>query len=110
MLEMILLELLVPQRKVLVVQEIVCHVVACVAEDSTGKNRRGDVPVVRENKVCEVPERPGQHEEKCRRKHESVLVHGKVMVDAMQSEVKCDSHSVVGQIATQKAVVSILNK
>lgn len=62
-LEMVLLQLLVPQRKVLVVQEVVRHVVADVAKDAPTVHGSAGIPVVAEDGLSQLPERRGQDNE-----------------------------------------------
>lgn len=98
MLEVILLELLVPQRKVLVVQEVVRHIVKDVAEDATAVGSDSAVPVPEDDGVREVPERVGEGHKERRRHDQAILVHWQVVVNAVKEEVGGDTHTVVRQI------------
>lgn len=98
-LEVVLLELLPPQRKVLVVQEVVRHVVANVAEDAAAVGGGPHVPVPEKDAVRHLPEREGQRNEKSRGHDQAVFVHGEVVVDAVEGEVEGDANPVVGEVA-----------
>ena len=67
MLQVILLELLVPQGQVLVVQKVVRHVVADVAEDATAVHGCGRVPAVEEDEMGQLPERRRENDKQGRR-------------------------------------------
>jgi|SRR5690242_5511167 len=82
-LEMVLLELLVPRWKLLVVKEVVGHVVERVAKNATAISSGRSIPVMEEYGVREFPEWCRKRGKQCRRHDEPVLVHGKVMVDAV---------------------------
>ena len=92
---MVLLELLVPQRQILVVQEVVCQVVADVSEDTATKDGGADIPVRGKNKVCKLPEWVCKNHEKGRGHHQSVFVHGQVVVNAMEQKVCSDTDTVI---------------
>jgi hypothetical protein len=96
-LEVILLELLVPEGKILVVQEVVGQVVADVSEHATTEHCRGDVPIVGKEEVGELPERRGQRDKESRRHDETVLVHGQIVVHSVEQKVQCEAGSVVRQ-------------
>lgn len=61
--KVVLLEVLVPEREVLVVEKVVGKVVADVAEDAAAIGSGGDVPVEEEDGVGQLPERRGQGDE-----------------------------------------------
>lgn len=94
--QVILLELLVPQRQILMVQEVVGHVVAGVAKDATGVNCCRNIPIPKENGMGERPEGGGKDGEKRGRHNETVFVHGQIVVDTVQCEMKGDTDAVVG--------------
>lgn len=50
-LEVVFLQLLVPERQILVMQEVVCHVVARVAEHAAREHSNGNKPVPEEDEV-----------------------------------------------------------
>lgn len=85
--KVVLLELLVPEREVLVVQEIVSEIVANVAKDAAAEYGRGHVPVPVKDGVGQLPEWSCQHDEEGGRHDEAIPVHGKVVVDTVQKEV-----------------------
>ena len=58
------------------VQEIVCKIIADVAEYAAAVDCDSGVPVVEEYKVGEVPEGGGEYEKEGWRHYESVTVHG----------------------------------
>ena len=78
------------------VKEVVCQVVADVAEDPSGEHGCRDVPVPVEHCVCELIEWYCKNDEKGWRHNEAVAVHGEVVVYAVEEEVGCDPYSVVG--------------
>jgi hypothetical protein len=78
-----------------VVQEIVRQVIADVPEDATAKRCYSRVPVVIDDTVCEFPERCGEDEEHGGWHDEAVSVHGKIVVNAVEEEVKRDSDTIV---------------
>jgi hypothetical protein len=98
-LHVILLELLVPERQVRVVQEVMGQVVANVTENATAEHGCRCTPAVREQVMCELPERECQDDEHGRRHDEAISVHGQVVVDAMEQEMGCDANAIIGQPA-----------
>lgn len=72
------------------------HVVARVAEYATGEHGRGDVPIPKEDKVREVPERVSEDGKEGGWHDQTIFVHGQVMVDAVEGEVECDAHTIIG--------------
>lgn len=82
-LEMVLLELLVPRRKLLVMEKVVGHVIERVAKNTTTISSGRSIPIVEEYGVRKFPEWCRKRGEQCRGHDEPVLVHGKVMVDAV---------------------------
>lgn len=110
--KMVLLEFLVPQRKVLVVKEVMCEIVADVSKDAATVSCTSSIPVVEEYSMCKLPERSSQSSEERRRHDKTILVHRKIMMDAVKDEMKCDSNTVVGQIVVkmeQEAMQDIFN-
>lgn len=97
--EMVLLQLLVPQGQVFVMQEVVCQVVADVAKYAPAVNSSSCVPAVPEESLCQLPEGSCENYKQCRGHDESVLVHGQIVMDAMQQEVQCNEDSVVREVA-----------
>lgn len=49
--------------------------------------------------MCNLPERSGQKNEKRWRHNQSVFVHGKIVVNAVEKEVECDSDAIVWEVA-----------
>ena len=72
---MVLLELLVPGRKLLVVQEVVSHVVEGVSEYTASVSGCCSIPVVEEDSVRKLPERCSKRSEQGGRHDQPVLVH-----------------------------------
>lgn len=99
MLKVVLLQLLVPQWQVLVVEEVVRQVVEDVAEDTSAVDSSRGVPRVGEEGVSKEPEGSGENNEERGRHDETVLVHGKVVVDAMQEEVEGDENPIIGEVS-----------
>lgn len=100
---MVPLEFLVPQRKVLVMQEVVRHVVEDVAKDPTREHCCGHEPVPIEDGVRQLPEWRGQYDEQGWRHDQTILVHREVVMDAVKEEMSCDSNSVVGDISITRS-------
>lgn len=95
MLEVVLLESLVPQRQVLVMQEVVRHVVENVTEDAAAVDGGGGMPRVEEDSMGEVPEGVGKDDEERRGHDEAVAIHREVVVDAVEEEMEGDEVAVV---------------
>lgn len=83
----------------LVVQEVMGHVVACVSKDATTVRGHSSVPVPEDYTVGKLPERRCKSNEKCRRHYEAVLVHWKVVMDTVEEEMEGDSDAVVRKVA-----------
>lgn len=97
--QVVALELFVPQRQVLVVEEVMSHVVKDVAEDASREDGSGHEPIPVEDSVCELPERRGQDDKQSRRHDEAIFVHRQVVVNAMKEEMSSDANTVVRDIA-----------
>lgn len=97
--QVVLLELLVPERQILVVKEVMGHVIADVAEDAATIDCRRSVPVVGEESVGEIPEGSCEHQEHGRRHDKPVLVHRQIVVNAVEQEVRSYAISVVRKVA-----------
>ena len=82
-------------------QEVMCHIVADVSEDSTAVHHDSRVPVVEENGMRELVEGTRQHDEQGRRHHEAVPVHRQVVVDTVEKEVERNSNPVIGKISNR---------
>jgi hypothetical protein len=53
--------------------------------------------------MCEMPERVSQDHKERGRHDEAILVHGEIVMNAMEQEVQRNAHTVVGQIAKAKS-------
>lgn len=95
-LEVILLQRLVPERKVLVVKEVVRHVVQSVAEHATGERRSAHVPVEEENLVGKRPERSREDDKQCWGHDKPISVHREVVVNAVKEEVQRETDTIIG--------------
>lgn len=104
-LKVVFLQVLVPQRQILVVQEVVGEVVADIAKDTTAENGRADVPVVPKEEVCKLPEWERQDEEQGWRHHKTKLVHREVVVNAMKKEVEGNCKAIVWKVPINKASI-----
>lgn len=60
----------------LVMQKVMCQIIADISKDSTAINCNSGVPVVEKDKVGEMPERCCKDEEESRWHNETVAVHG----------------------------------
>jgi hypothetical protein len=79
----------------LVVEEVVRHVVASVAKNATAVRSRGRIPVPEDDGVREFPEGCGKHDEQRGWHDKPVLIHGEVMVDAVEEKMQGDTNAVV---------------
>lgn len=104
MLEVVFLKLLVPERQILVMQEVVCHVVTRVTEHAAREYSHGNIPVPEEDGVCEFPEWRHQHQEERGWHDEPILVHRQIVVDTVQGEVQGNTDSVVREVANTSKV------
>jgi hypothetical protein len=84
-----------------VVKEVVRHVVAGVSKDTTAVSSRSRVPVPADDSVCELPERRSQDNKKCRRHDQPVLVHGKIVVNAVEKEMESEADAIIGQMPVE---------
>jgi hypothetical protein len=71
----------------LVVKEVVCHVVKGVAEHTASVRSCCCIPVVEEDSVRKLPERRRERGKQRRWHDESVFVHRKVVMDAVEEEM-----------------------
>jgi hypothetical protein len=99
--KVVLLQLLVVRRKLLVVKEVVCHIVAGVSEDTTTVGSQSGIPVPKDDSMCEFPERCCKDNEECRWHDEPVLVHGKVMVNPVKKKVEGNGDAVIRKVIIQ---------
>jgi hypothetical protein len=74
------------------------HVIAGVSKYSTAICSQCRVPVPKDNGVCKFPERGRKCDEQCRRHNQPILIHGKIVVDAVEYEMQRNANSVVGQM------------
>ena len=94
-LKVVFLETLVPKRQVLVMEEVVRHVVARVTEEAAAEYRRRHVPVPEEEGVRQFPEWDGKSDEEGGWHDEAILIHGQVMMDTVEQEMRRDADPVV---------------
>lgn len=80
------------------VQEVVRQVVANVAEDATTVDCGSSIPIVAEDGMCQFPKWRGQHDKQRRRHDQSVLVHGKIVVDSMKQKVQSNEYAVIREV------------
>lgn len=71
----------------LVVEEVVGHVVASVSKDATAIRSCGSIPIPEDDAMCEFPEGRCKYDKQCGWHDQSVLVHGKVVVNAVEQEM-----------------------
>lgn len=107
-LKMVLLELLVPERQVLVMKEVMRQVVANVSENATAVDSSCDIPVVGEDGVCKLPERCSQGYKQGWGHDQTVLVHGQVVMNTVQQKVSGDADSVVRKVAVGATLALVL--
>lgn len=85
-----------------VVQEVMGEIIADIPKDAATEYRRGRVPVVIEDCVCQLPERSSQKHEQCRWHNKTILIHREIVVDTMKQEVQSKTDTVV-----RKPVVNV---
>lgn len=95
---MVLLQLAPVRRQVAVVEEVVRQVVAHVAEDAAAVRNETSVPVPEDDGLGKLPEWRSKGGEESRRHDKAILVHGKVVVDAVKHKVQSDANAVVGEV------------
>lgn len=83
-------------------KEVVCHVVAHVAEDTSTVHCSSSIPIVVEDGMSEFPEWRCEDEEERRRHDEAVLVHGEVVMNAVKGEVQSNPNAIVREIAVSR--------
>ena len=71
------------------------QVIADVAKDPSTEHSDCCVPVVEEHCMRELVKRCRKSDEEGGRHDKAILVHWKVMVDAMEEEVGCDTDTVI---------------
>ena len=76
-------------------QEIVGQIIANVAKYPSTKHGYCCVPVVEKHCMRELVEWCCQGDEESWRHDEAVFVHWKVVVDAVEEEVGCDTNAIV---------------
>ena len=80
------------------VQEVMCEIIADVAEDSSAEHRRRRVPIVEEDGMSKLPEWGRKDNKQCWRHNKSVSVHRKIMMDTVKEEVSCNADPVVWEV------------
>lgn len=75
------------------------HVVARIAKDATTVGSHSSMPVPEDDGMGERPEWGCERDKQSGRHHETVLVHGEVVVDTVEEKVQGDSNTVVWQVA-----------
>jgi hypothetical protein len=73
--KMVLLEVLVPQRQVLVVKEVVRQIVADISKDASTVGCYSSIPVVAKDAVSHPPERSSQSSEESGWHNKTVSIH-----------------------------------
>jgi hypothetical protein len=77
------------------VQKVMGEIVANIAKYAATEDGCCGVPIVEEDCVCEFPEGCCESNEECRWHNESIFVHWKVMMNAMEKEMECEAYTVV---------------
>ncbi|OIC47616.1 hypothetical protein A7L03_19200 [Acinetobacter baumannii] len=93
--------MLVVFRKLLVVEKVMRHIVACVSKDAATVRSQSRMPIPKDDSMSKLPERCCQNDEKRRRHNKPVFVHGQVVVDAVEEEVEGNTDTIVGQMVIQ---------
>jgi hypothetical protein len=83
----------------LMVQEVVGAVVAYVSEDAAAVRYHSRMIVPKDDAVRDLPEWSRQDDEECGRHDKPVFIHGEIVVNAVEQEMRCDGEAVVGQMA-----------
>lgn len=102
--KVVLLEVLVPQRQVLVVKEVVCKIVTDISKDTSAVGCYCSIPVVAEDAMSYPPKRSSQKSEESGWHNKTVPIHRKIMVDTVEDEMQSDSYTVIGQIADRISI------
>lgn len=76
-------------------EEIMGQIVADVPKDTAAVYQQRRVPIVKEDRMSQLPERRRQHDKQSRGHHESIPVHRQVMMDPVKQEVETESNSIV---------------
>jgi hypothetical protein len=100
MLKMVFLQLLIEGGQFAMVKEVVGKVVADVAKNSPTKHGGSDVPVIREECVCKLPEWECENDEQSGWHHESIFVHRKIVMNSMEKEMSSESNTVIWKVST----------
>ena len=82
------------------------HVIQRVTKHTTGVCSCCRIPVVEEDSVCKLPEGCCQRGKQCGWHDESVLVHGEVVVNAVEEEMKGEGDAVVGKVTRNVSILS----
>lgn len=98
-LQVVLLELLVPERQILVVEEVMSQVIADITKDTATVDSGRSIPVVGKNGVGEIPKRSSKQHEHGWGHNKPVPIHGQVVVNAVKQEVRNDAVSVIRKVA-----------
>ena len=64
-------------------QKVMRQIIGNITKNATTVHSNSSIPIVEKYEMGEVPEGGGEDDEEGRWHHESVTVHGKVVVDAM---------------------------
>ena len=78
------------------------QVIADVAKDSSTEHSYCCIPVIEKHCVCELVEGCCKCDEEGGGQNEAVLVHWKVMMDAVEKEMGCDTNAIVWEISMRR--------
>jgi len=79
------------------VKEVMRHVIANVTKDAAAEHGCGEIPVPEKERMSNPPEGGRKSYEQGRRHDQTVFVHRKVVVDAVEKEVHGEADPVVRQ-------------
>lgn len=77
------------------VQEVVGQIVADITQDSTAVNGGGSIPIPKDDGVRKLPPGGCEDGEECGGHDEAEAVHGEIVVDAVEEEVRGDHEAVI---------------
>ena len=79
-----------------------CLVIANVSKDPSAEDRCCSVPIVPEYRMCKLMKWHGKDNKERWWHDETIFVHWKVVVDAMEEEVGCQANTVVREVSKHR--------
>ena len=79
------------------------QIVADVTKYTSAVYSSRNIPIVRENRMCQIPEWSCKNNEESRRHDQSVFIHWEIVVDTVEQEMQGEKPSIVWQITSEKS-------